>query len=67
MSMGEIGNLDEFRHIYDLKLRILDEFPSLITDEEFIVSMGTSEDYEQAIIEGGANQVRLGSTIFGPR
>jgi uncharacterized pyridoxal phosphate-containing UPF0001 family protein len=29
--------------------------------------MGTSADYELAIQEGGSNQVRVGSTIFGVR
>lgn len=38
-----------------------------ITKDEFMLSMGTSADYEAAILEGGANQVRLGTTIFGAR
>jgi len=35
-----------------LKDSILDEFKDLITDQDFILSMGTSPDYELAITEG---------------
>ena len=41
--------------MHALKLRMLEEFSSKITEEDFIVSMGTSADYELAISEGGAN------------
>lgn len=34
--------------------------------EKFVLSMGTSLDFEMAI-EEGATEVRLGSTIFGER
>ena len=67
MSMGEIGNVDEFKEIHELKVKMLEQFGDIITDDEFMVSMGTSQDYEQAIIHGGSNQVRLGTTIFGAR
>lgn len=67
MSMGEIGDLDEFKFGYSLKTKMLEQFKDHITEEEFMVSMGTSQDYEMAILEGGANQVRLGTTIFGAR
>lgn len=63
MSMGEIGNVSEFRLINALKLRIESEFNL----KDLMVSMGTSQDYELAIQEGGSNQVRLGTTIFGAR
>ena len=43
---------------------------SLLTEElpleSFIMSMGTSGDYEAAI-QHGATEVRLGTTIFGAR
>jgi len=61
--MGEIGNVCEFRLINALKLRIESEFNL----KDLMVSMGTSQDYELAIQEGGSNQVRLGTTIFGAR
>ena len=52
--MGAVGNVQEFREIYQLKNSILEEFKDLISDQDFIISMGTSLDYEQAILEGGA-------------
>ena len=67
MSMGEIGNQEEFRLVNDLKSKMLSEFSSIIEPEKFTVSMGTSQDYELAIQVGGSNQVRLGTTIFGAR
>ena len=65
--MGEIGNVEEFQAVNKLKHDILDKFGDKIKEENFLVSMGTSQDYELAILEGGANQVRLGTTIFGAR
>ena len=53
--------------MYHLKAIILEEFKQDISEDEFVLSMGTSQDYQQAIIEGGSNQVRLGTTIFGAR
>ena len=38
---------------------MLQEFPDL-TNESFVVSMGTSSDFEMAITEGGANLIRIG-------
>ena len=67
MSMGAIGNVEEFQAINKLKSEVLNKFGEKIKEEDFIVSMGTSQDYELAILEGGANQVRLGTTIFGAR
>ena len=65
--MGEIGNVEEFQAVNKLKHDVLDKFGDKIKEENFLVSMGTSQDYELAILEGGANQVRLGTTIFGAR
>ena len=65
--MGEIGNVEEMQTLYHLKEIILKEFKDDITEEEFVLSMGTSQDYQKAITEGGSNQIRLGTTIFGAR
>ena len=37
-----------------------------LTASDFILSMGTSGDYESAI-QNGSTEVRLGTTIFGAR
>lgn len=66
MSMGAVGNEDEFKGVHELRNQMLTEFTDLTADE-FMVSMGTSQDYEAAILVGGATQVRLGTTIFGAR
>ena len=42
MSMGEIGNVEEFKEIQELKVKMLEKFSDIITDDEFMVSMGTS-------------------------
>ena len=67
MSMGELGNVKEFRAVHDLKLKMLEEFTEFKNPANFVISMGTSHDYEEAIIEGGSNEIRLGTTIFGAR
>ncbi len=64
MSMGNIGEEDEFTKMYELKEQILKLYPDL--ENEFGLSMGTSEDYELAIFHG-ATEVRVGSKIFGKR
>lgn len=45
--------------------KIKEEF-AIDDSNEWIISMGMSQDYMQAISKG-SNQVRLGSCIFGPR
>jgi hypothetical protein len=42
MSMGEIGNVDEFKSVHELKMQILEQYKEDITEEEFLLSMGTS-------------------------
>lgn len=64
MSMGEIGDVEEFRIIRRLKTKMLQEFTDFINEDHFIVSMGTIADYELAIIEGGSNQIRLPTALF---
>ena len=49
--MGELNCLEEFRSAYQLKQEMLDLWPDI---EDFMVSMGTSTDYEAAIVEGGS-------------
>ena len=36
-------------------------------EEDLILSIGTSADFEMAIQEGGSTEVRVGTTIFGQR
>ena len=52
MSMGDIGNEKEFERMHLLREDITDRM--LIPKEDFILSMGTSDDYEKAISVGGA-------------
>ena len=61
--MGAINDLDGFRTMAGLRDNLVSDELVL---EDFVLSMGTSGDYEMAIQEG-ANEVRLGSTIFGAR
>ena len=63
MAMGALNDTEGFQIMAGLR-------DSLVTEEltasDFVLSMGTSGDYEQAI-QSGATEVRLGSTIFGAR
>lgn len=65
-----IGMLDyssrpeNFRTLVDCRARISKELE--IPEDELELSMGMSGDFEQAI-EMGSTNVRIGSTIFGPR
>jgi pyridoxal phosphate enzyme (YggS family) len=60
MSLGTSGSLDEFKKMFDIKNNIWEKYTKDIT-----ISMGTSDDYEDAIIQG-SNEVRLGSIVFSP-
>ena len=44
--------------MYEIKLSVLDKYK-----KEIMISIGTSDDYEEAVIQG-SNEVRLGSIIF---
>lgn len=71
MTIGKLGDTSSacFDLLASLKNRILEdsEFAPLFPKpEEFELSMGMSGDYELAI-KCGATNVRIGSTIFGPR
>lgn len=63
MAMGAVGDIEGFQQMAALR-------DSLVTPElpleSFIMSMGTSGDFETAI-QHGSNEVRLGTTIFGAR
>jgi len=63
MAMGALNDVEGFRAMATLKTSLVTED---LTTDNFILSMGTSVDYELAIQEG-ASEVRLGSTIFGAR
>lgn len=65
MSMGKLGDREGFKEMKRLKDELLGGDCG-IGEEEFVLSMGTSLDYEMAI-EEGATEVRLGTTIFGSR
>lgn len=61
MSLGEIGNKEQFNAMYDLKLKICNNYG--IDLEDFTLSLGTSDDFEEAIAHG-SNEVRIGGYIF---
>jgi pyridoxal phosphate enzyme (YggS family) len=61
MSLGNIGNEDEFKQMFNLKNEICEKFN--FNQDEFILSFGTSDDYETAILYG-SNEVRIGGLIF---
>ena len=65
MSIGKVDDIDGFHAMYELKQKILETFHT--PEEEFIMSIGTSQDYENAIIEGGSTEIRIGTQIFGKR
>ena len=78
MTMGKLHDIEGFKvsagvltnslqMMYTLKSQVMAEFPQLnLTPDSFILSMGTSADFEEAIIEG-ANEVRVGTILFGER
>ncbi|CAO2167727.1 unnamed protein product [Urochloa humidicola] len=55
---------ENFKALVDCKLKVCKALE--IPTEQFELSMGMSGDFEQAI-EMGSTNVRIGSTIFGPR
>ena len=58
----------EFRGLKEYAHQLLQEFPGAfdLPETGLVLSMGMSGDYEVAI-EEGANMVRIGSLLFGPR
>ena len=65
MSIGNIGDLDEFREIVGLRDEIIQDHQLDLND--FELSLGTSKDYEDAILVGGSTEIRVGTDIFGKR
>lgn len=61
MSLGDIANKEQFDEMYRLKMEICDRFK--LDGAKFHISMGTSDDYELAILHG-SNEVRVGGLIF---
>ena len=61
MSLGKLGDIEQFRKMYNFKLEICEELS--IEKEKFVLSLGTSDDFESAILEG-SNEVRVGGLIF---
>jgi pyridoxal phosphate enzyme (YggS family) len=61
MSLGEIGNTIQFEAMQVIKLTLCEKFN--LNKEEFILSIGTSDDFEKAI-EYGSNEVRIGGLLF---
>lgn len=52
-----------FARVNELKLRLSERFPRVHFG---VLSMGMSDDYQQAIQEG-STEVRIGTALFGPR
>lgn len=61
MSLGTLGSTEEFTAMYQLKQKICNTFG--FSQEEFTVSIGTSDDFEEAIA-CGSDEVRIGSLLF---
>lgn len=61
MSLGKMGDLEQFRNMYKFREEICDLLG--IEREKFVLSFGTSDDFEAAILEG-STEVRVGGLIF---
>lgn len=64
MSIGNINCISEFEEMYKLKNTLCERFS--INPDEFTLSFGTSDDYENAIMNG-SNEIRIGTLLFGER
>ena len=64
MTIGAIGDVSCFAMLKDCRDEALTALDGLLPELE--LSMGMSDDFEQAI-QAGATNVRVGSTIFGAR
>lgn len=53
--------------MYDLKQELLKTYPNELDSKKFVLSIGTSKDWESAMKEGGSNEIRIGTEIFGAR
>lgn len=61
MSLGDIGNKEQFEKMIQLKKDICEK--NKLDHDIFVCSFGTSEDFDEAI-RCGSNEVRVGSSIF---
>ena len=59
MSMGKLNDYEGFQAMYDLKQRMLSDYSEYLKEEEFVLSIGTSKDWEQAMRDGGSNEIRI--------
>ncbi|KAJ5074760.1 pyridoxal phosphate homeostasis protein [Anaeramoeba ignava] len=64
MSLGNPNSIEEFEQMKKLKAQLIEKFE--IDKNQFDLSFGTSQDFEEAI-KHGSNSVRIGTTLFGPR
>eukprot|EP00347_Sterkiella_histriomuscorum_P010275 403376924 len=64
MTMGRLHDVEGFKAMQGLREQLVHHYE--IDPQSFILSMGTSMDFEEAIYEG-ANEARVGSDIFGAR
>ncbi len=69
MTIGPLtSDPDLIRSVYNMVRKLFGEIKSAHRERESfnILSMGMSDDYELAI-EAGANMIRIGRALFGPR
>ena len=69
MTLGDEDDPKEVEHIHQYKLKILDQLKHITTEQDFIVSMGTTKDYEAAMREGPGpdGAVTVCTTFFEPQ
>ena len=61
MSLGNIGNKEEFAHMLKIKEEFCEKYK--LDKDSFVASFGTSQDFEDAI-KAGCDEVRIGHQIF---
>jgi PLP dependent protein len=61
MSLGDIGNEEQFKKMYEIKMKICENYN--VDKDKFVLSLGTSDDFSEAI-KCGSNEVRIGGLIF---
>ena len=61
MSLGNIGNKNEFEKMLKIKEELCEKYS--LDKNKFIASFGTSQDYEEALLSG-SDEVRVGHQIF---
>ena len=61
MSLGKIGDKEEFEKMVQIKKDICEKYG--MDKDKFIASFGTSQDFDEAIL-AGSDEVRIGHQIF---